>query len=626
MKHCISVVILVLVVYATAIGQSAFDGIYLEGINSTLQNSTVTYRNTFYTPSEPDYYVETGTLGIDSTGKWWLNVGEGMVSVSSYLSDFQQIDFSIDSISLMVEFDDGSGYIIISDEFFGRLPYAYYSLHSSDALGMADMDDVDTTGSEIGHIVVFNAGIWSPEYSSGQHADSANFSMWSDTANHSWTSQNISVDTSVFSFISDTVNYSDTSAFAHFADSSSGAIYAGYTVYDPAWKLTGNADGGFIGTNQDTLILSANSNNLVIRTSGISLGPKLGNADISGYVSDGLRFVNTRNLGIFPTYQDTGVYFVFNANRSSLLIGTAVDSLWGTTNVGNFNFGHGKGHRMAGDYNLLFGENHYAEDAVARYNFLTGKGHVTSGFYGIMAGRNCEIKSNRSITMGDSCRAPYGYACVAMGRNSTAHGNIEPAVAIGHNILNTGKWTSAWGYKVHVNGRQGCFIYADRSTEDTLKFAATPGNYNFFRVRAAGGTEFFSDAASSIGVTLAPGSGAWSTTSNQYLKNLRDANIDYDKLDELNVYTWNYETQESHLKHLGPMSQDFYSLYELGETDRRISMVDIDGFIFSGVKHIRNDLNAIDSAVIEKKVDHLNSEYRSLNERLDNILKESENE
>ena len=74
------------------------------------------------------------------------------------------------------------------------------------------------------------------------------------------------------------------------------------------------------------------------------------------------------------------------------------------------------------------------------------------------------------------------------------------------------------------------------------------------------------------------------------------------------------------------MSQDFYSLYELGETDRRISMVDIDGFIFSGVKHIRNDLNAIDLAVIEKKVDHLNSEYRSLNERLDNILKESKNE
>ena len=45
----------------------------------------------------------------------------------------------------------------------------------------------------------------------------------------------------------------------------------------------------------------------------------------------------------------------------------------------------------------------------------------------------------------------------------------------------------------------------------------------------------------------------------------------------LPITTWNYKAQAPEIRHLGPMAQDFFDAFHLGEGDTTISSVDIDG-------------------------------------------------
>ena len=46
-------------------------------------------------------------------------------------------------------------------------------------------------------------------------------------------------------------------------------------------------------------------------------------------------------------------------------------------------------------------------------------------------------------------------------------------------------------------------------------------------------------------------------------------------------------------KHIGPMAQDFYSLFGLGSTNRYIQSVDMDGVIFSSIQELRSIMNQL---------------------------------
>jgi hypothetical protein len=49
------------------------------------------------------------------------------------------------------------------------------------------------------------------------------------------------------------------------------------------------------------------------------------------------------------------------------------------------------------------------------------------------------------------------------------------------------------------------------------------------------------------------------------------------RLNALSIQEWNYKSQDSSVRHLGPMAQDFRAAFGLGEDDTHISAVDADG-------------------------------------------------
>jgi hypothetical protein len=73
------------------------------------------------------------------------------------------------------------------------------------------------------------------------------------------------------------------------------------------------------------------------------------------------------------------------------------------------------------------------------------------------------------------------------------------------------------------------------------------------------------------------------------------------------VLTWNYKSDSPDVRHMGPMAQDFYAAFGLGDTDKGIYTVDAQGVAFAAIQ-------ALYKIVLEKE-----SEIKSLKTQVDDL-------
>ncbi len=91
---------------------------------------------------------------------------------------------------------------------------------------------------------------------------------------------------------------------------------------------------------------------------------------------------------------------------------------------------------------------------------------------------------------------------------------------------------------------------------------------------------------------MAPGASSWSGVSDSTLKrNIRE--VDYqevlEKVAELPISRWSYKSQDESIEHVGPMAQDFYQLFGLGEDDEHINTLDPDGVALAAIKGLHQE-------------------------------------
>src|SRR5574341_2224208 len=55
------------------------------------------------------------------------------------------------------------------------------------------------------------------------------------------------------------------------------------------------------------------------------------------------------------------------------------------------------------------------------------------------------------------------------------------------------------------------------------------------------------------------------------------------RVSALPIQTWNYQTQEASIRHIGPMAQDFYAAFGLGDDNLHISTIDADGIALASI-------------------------------------------
>ena len=164
-------------------------------------------------------------------------------------------------------------------------------------------------------------------------------------------------------------------------------------------------------------------------------------------------------------------------------------------------------------------------------------------------------------------------------------------------------YSTAMGHTASTNGHQGSFVYGDNSTEDIVNVM----DDNSFVVRAAGGTTFYSTSDLTSGVRLGAGNGMWSTLSDRNRKHLfraEDGESVLEKIAGMPIPSWSYKAQDASFRHLGPMSQDFYAAFGLGQDDLTIGTSDISGVNMLAIQALEgrtHDLDAVRAELAEAR-------------------------
>ncbi len=213
-------------------------------------------------------------------------------------------------------------------------------------------------------------------------------------------------------------------------------------------------------------------------------------------------------------------------------------------------------------------------------NFIDGQTQVDGGAYFSWIGGGMDNNVEPLVAYGAAYAAVAGgisnnaygeYAVVGGGNQNVASGYLA-TVPGGYRNIARGETSFAGGYTARA-ATPGSFVWADYSPAANAVTATKP---NQFLVRATGGAIFYSNAAQNTGVALAPGGGAWGSSSDRNVKErivgVDDAGI-LAKLDALPVSMWSY-TSENRVRHVGPMAQDFYAAFGVGADDRHIATID----------------------------------------------------
>jgi hypothetical protein len=178
-------------------------------------------------------------------------------------------------------------------------------------------------------------------------------------------------------------------------------------------------------------------------------------------------------------------------------------------------------------------------------------------------------------------------ATVAGGGNNTASG-VGSMVPGGYGNTASGDVSFAAGYFADTNGQTGAFVWADSTG---ARLAASSNGQ--FLVRASGGVIFYSSPGLNYGVQLAPNDGSWSSLSDRNVKEHFvpvDTQTLLEQVTALPITTWNYKTQDVSIRHVGPMAQDFFAAFKVGEDDRHITEIDEDGVALAAVQGLNQKL------------------------------------
>jgi len=263
--------------------------------------------------------------------------------------------------------------------------------------------------------------------------------------------------------------------------------------------------------------------------------------------------------------------------------GRAPSSDWGSNDVsGSYNtIGGGNSNQAGGSHATISGG--YFNQTTGDYTAISGGlNNNATGLAATVGG------GSNNQASGDAATVPGGY-------QNEAQGN----------------YSFAAGVRAQAN-YAGCFVWGDSTFSDV-----TCSDNNQFIVRASGGVTIYTNSGLSSGVILPAGAGAWSDQSDRNLKeNLVtvDAQEILARLVEIPITTWNYKSQDTAIRHIGPMAQDFYAAFGMGEGDRHISTLDADGVALVAVQGLYQIVQTQDA-----RIEALETRNAALQQQFDDL-------
>ncbi|HZV69202.1 MAG TPA: tail fiber domain-containing protein [Saprospiraceae bacterium] len=279
----------------------------------------------------------------------------------------------------------------------------------------------------------------------------------------------------------------------------------------------------------------------------------------------------------------------------------------GTTASGSTSVAMGSGNTASGQNSTTFGSQNMSSGdystSMGEHTNATGPTSTAIGYYAtasmdyaVALGDHTTASGFRSTAMGHSTMASGGHS-TALGQATTASG--EFSTAMGNTTTASGVGTTAMGSYVSTNGFEGCVIMGDNATQTVTNSSAN----NQFTTRFNGGYRLYSGWNLITGVLLAPGGGSWTSVSDRNVKeNFRSIDTEdiLIRVGDLPLSNWNYKSQSTDTRHIGPMAQDFYAAFHLdGVSDTTINTLDIDGINMAAIQGLKVRTDELKKAVAE---------------------------
>ncbi|MEQ1595925.1 MAG: tail fiber domain-containing protein [Casimicrobium sp.] len=390
------------------------------------------------------------------------------------------------------------------------------------------------------------------------------------------------------------------------------------SINSPAWSLniTGNTDvsGAPVLTSNDATIISRKIAGFsgAALTNGLALsGPRntptavqnflLAGCPGTAWVQGGNAFgmpgvIGTTDAQPLTVKSGGAAVSILNSSSAGLRILTLVDSS-GFKSVNTIGGIH--------DNNVdsdVTGATIAGGGTFGGWDLLAYPNRV-SGSYGAVGGGYTNVSGYLAVVTGGAENTASGYASAVNG---------------GHNNTAAGNYSVAMGRRAKTLGN-GSFQFADSSNVD---FSSSTDNA--FRVRATGGVRFVTDidgtGATTWSCAAFAGAG-WSCSSDRNLKQglkKLDGKKVLAKLAAMPVYQWQPKGQNAHVKHVGPMAQDFMKAFGVGDDDKMIGMQDADGVALAAIQGLNQIVKAKDAkiAALEKANAVMQREMAAIKKRL----------
>ena len=125
---------------------------------------------------------------------------------------------------------------------------------------------------------------------------------------------------------------------------------------------------------------------------------------------------------------------------------------------------------------------------------------------------------------------------------------------------------------------------------------------DIFVAKFVNGYCLFTDSLGTSGVCVGAGGSSWASISDKTKKENYeqiDHNDILERIARMPVEKWQYISEKTKSKHIGPYAQDFKTLFGLGDSDTTISTIDADGVLFSGIKGLYNRVKSLEICVDE---------------------------
>ena len=209
-----------------------------------------------------------------------------------------------------------------------------------------------------------------------------------------------------------------------------------------------------------------------------------------------------------------------------------------------------------------------------------GPNTVSADFGTVGGGENNTASVEASTVAGGYANTASGFgSTVAGGGINTASGSTS-TVPGGYSNLASGDISFAAGFVAHATD-SGSFVWCQQNGS----LCSSSGTNSF--VVSVNGPIYFYDGPNGQGCYLSAGSGSWTCSSDRSLKD-NFASISprsvLDRVVQMPISQWSMKADSAGHKHIGPMAQDFYAAFGLGETDKYIAQGDAQGVALASIQ------------------------------------------